>query len=221
MHVRKVRAEMEPPGWAQLLAHHEGGLLVGASLVASATLLLLTYGPLWTKHPPGHLLGPVSWSFTDSWATTLTTVGAVLGTILASSRALPETTTLLTRAGFAGLSLFFGFLVLLSPLLYRAFAHFTNAPQYQGFVGVFVVACATTAWGVMGQLATALLLVQEMVTASTLPASLSIPYPVFLLAALVLVATYTCRWARAIIQTAVPRPAMGVAPALLPEWPLM
>lgn len=224
---------MEWLPWAPFLASYDGCLLVGASLVGAVALVLCTYLPLRTSRPPDSLVGPVNWSFTDSWATTLTTVGAIVGTILATSKALPETTTLLTRAGFAGLSLLFGLLVLVPPLLYKAFAHFTSAappkptdpPHYQGFVRVFVTACAITSWGVIGQLMTAALLLEEMTLppAPTLPAPLSRTFLLLLLAALVLVVVYTFRWMTVIIEAAVPKPVPGpgFAPAEARAWTLL
>src|SRR5438874_1354013 len=67
-------------------------------------------------------LGEINWSFSDSWASNLTALGALLGTILAASGVIPKGASPLSTRGLAGLSLLFGFLVLLAPVLYSAFA---------------------------------------------------------------------------------------------------
>src|SRR5204862_3856150 len=63
-------------------------------------------------------LGPPNWNFSTSWASNLTVVGALLGTILAAG-VLPDHTAI-TKSTYAGLNLLFGILILVAPLAYVA-----------------------------------------------------------------------------------------------------
>jgi hypothetical protein len=63
---------------------------------------------------------PVDWSFKESWASTITAVGALFATIV-SSTALPAATEV-PKATWAGISFFFGVLVVVAPLVYAAFS---------------------------------------------------------------------------------------------------
>ena len=104
-------------------------------------------------------MGTPTWSFTTSWATTLTTVGAVLGTILTSVQTENQQT--FQKEGVLGLSLFFGLVVLIAPVLYSAISvhkriidQGKETPEYQGFVWMFNIICCLTLWAVYGQLVT-------------------------------------------------------------------
>jgi hypothetical protein len=102
-------------------------------------------------------LGVVGWSFSASWASTITEVGAVFGIVVASrvsdTRA-PSVPTLM------GLNLLFGAAVLMAPLLFNALSRVDpdpqprgQGPQYSGYVLGFLAACFLTLWAVVGQLA--------------------------------------------------------------------
>lgn len=117
----------------------------------------------------GYRMGPVNWSFTDSWASTLTILGAVLGTILGADL-LPAETTNLPSDSYPGLNLFFGVLVALAPLVFNA----TRRPekvanpvgddgiQYQGVVWAFLLGTTFTLSGAFGEIATVYLLLAEL-----------------------------------------------------------
>ncbi|HEX4207152.1 MAG TPA: hypothetical protein VHZ51_23725 [Ktedonobacteraceae bacterium] len=104
-------------------------------------------------------MGTPTWSFTTSWATTITTLGAVLGTILMSLNS--DDQKKFQTEGVLGLSLFFGLVVLIAPLLYSAVSvhkrvidQGKETPEYQGFVWMFTIICCLTLWAVYGQLVT-------------------------------------------------------------------
>jgi hypothetical protein len=128
-------------------------------------------------------LGPVNYDFNESWASTLTEVGAILGTILATSDVLPKEG--FDKATFAGLNLLFGALLLIAPFLFKTLSKrkivqvddgtgtgaTRDAIQYQGYVVSFLVATAIILWAVVGELFTMGLLLGELLTgkAHTVP----------------------------------------------------
>lgn len=122
-------------------------------------------------------LGPVDWDFSKSWASNVTVIGALLGTIL-SAGVLPEVTTT-PKATYAGLNLLFAVVIVVAPFLYRATqsvvaVHQTTAetePQYQGYVWSFLVSSALTLWAVVGELATIGLLFDEIRTGRSMPSA--------------------------------------------------
>jgi hypothetical protein len=145
----------------------------GAAVFVVARWLLPTKGPCKLSSR----LGPLNWDFSKSWASNITVVGALLGTIL-SAGALPDTTTI-SKATYAGLNLFFGVLILIAPFLYTATQGVVpvhkrgteKEPQYQGYVLAFLVSSAITLWAVVGELVTVLLLFREIRTGNSIPAA--------------------------------------------------
>ena len=93
-------------------------------------------------------MGGPSWDFSQSWATTLATVGGVLNTVLVAG-ALTQTKVP------SGLGAFFGILALLGPFAFSALllhrlrrqsAGAAGLPQYEGCVAGFLLACLLTIW---------------------------------------------------------------------------
>jgi hypothetical protein len=103
-------------------------------------------------------MGSVTWSY-NSWASNITIAGASLTTILTFA-ALPERTHHFSKTGYATLAFLFGVLVGLAPIIYnfvrvpvrKTDSDSKDEPHYQGFVGMFLVVCIFTIWGVAGQL---------------------------------------------------------------------
>ncbi len=129
-------------------------------------------------------MGKPQWSFTSSWATTITTIGAVLGTVLAV--ALPNQIEQFSKNGVMALNLFFGLVALVAPLLYSAIGVHVRAKdedkeliEYQGFVWMFFLTCWLTLWAVLGQL------VAVTSTITVLVASPGLLQPVFIMAVIV------------------------------------
>ena len=147
------------------------GPAVGAGVFVTARWLLPTPGPCTLTSR----LGPADWSFSTSWASNITVVGALLGTIL-SAGVLPDATKV-SKATYAGLNLFFGVLILVAPLLYTATQNAVEVhrrdpekeTQYQGYVFAFLAASAITLWAVVGELVTVLLLFREIRVGNSIP----------------------------------------------------
>jgi hypothetical protein len=148
----------------------------------------------------------VNWDFTKSWASNLTVVGALLGTILAAG-VLPDQTAV-TKATYAGLNLLFGILILVAPLAYVAMqrekplrvAKDVTEPQYQGTVFWFLASSTLTLWAVAGELATVGFLFRDIRSAESLPKATVIAMWVLVIGAAVLIGVYTWTSVRAILK---------------------
>jgi hypothetical protein len=144
-------------------------------------------------------MGPVGWKFTDSWASTVTVVGALLGTIVASN-ALPEETTLQPKITYAGLNFLFGVVIVLAPLLYTSTAApvqltrrnvHGKEPQFQGYIWTFLAASCLTIWATVGELATVVGLFNEIRLANSLPLAVVVLLLVLVVVAIVLLGRYS------------------------------
>lgn len=92
-----------------------------------------------------------------SWASSLTALGAALGTVLAATGFLTDVVAGLSTGMFAAMSLLFGFLVLLGPVLYTAFHNRDGEPTYVRLL----IAAGLTVWAAIGELITAAQLVSR------------------------------------------------------------
>jgi hypothetical protein len=134
------------------------GLLLG-----SAALGVLVIGVRALSQPVlaklSDELGPVDWDFTQSWATSLTTVGALLGVVL-SGTDIPSTGNSVNKTDFVTLNLVFGVLAVAGPFVWSTLRRGSAAggrARFTGSVRGFllasgVVLCATT--GELGTLIT-------------------------------------------------------------------
>jgi len=146
---------------------------VNGALIAPfiAALLLLIAAAIYGCRDAGLLdsVGTAELEFSKSFATTLTAVGALLGTIIAAG-VLPEDTVNLSKAGFTGLNLTFGIAVVVAGVVYsaiqRAFVEQatdgTKAWKLKGYVIPFLIAALITVWAVFGELWTMWRLVEEL-----------------------------------------------------------
>jgi hypothetical protein len=120
-------------------------------------------------------MGSPEWDFSKSWASNITVIGALLGTII-SAGVLPAQTAL-PKATYAGLNLFFGALILVAPFVYTATQKEVSPdrprrpqePRYEGRVYWFVAASGLTLGAVLGELATIFLLFREIQTGGSMP----------------------------------------------------
>lgn len=136
-----------------------GACAVGVALVLARVPALTVDG---TRVSLGSRMGPGSWSFSDSWASNLTTVGAFLTTILtASIFNSPSAPVKPLIDDYVSLSLFFALLTIVAALVYSAsssdidvLVNGERVTQRQGWVWSFLVAGALTLWSTLGQLAT-------------------------------------------------------------------
>jgi hypothetical protein len=118
---------------------------------------------------------PADLDFSTSFASTLTAVQALLGTVIAAS-VLPEQTTTLSQAAFIALNLIFGAGVVVAGLVYAALQvpKWTDVDppagqqvtrqrvQMEGTVTGFLIASFVTIWAVFGELWTMWLLFDEL-----------------------------------------------------------
>src|ERR1700730_2122132 len=116
-----------------------------------ATAIARKKGLSWLGKPAP----PPKWSF-ESWATHLTAVGALLGTVLGSA-SLPETPTQIDKTSLVALSLLFGALVVVAPFVFEAIQRPTPPTSAEseggsGFVGVLLLSCAITFGAVIGEI---------------------------------------------------------------------
>jgi hypothetical protein len=209
----------------RLLAAWDGGVLVWGSLGLSVILVALCWSKLRSDHKLADPLGEVEWSFTDSWASMLTAVGALLGTILATSGILPMNAEPLSSNALTGLNLFFGALVVIAPLIFSAVQMVQppvkddEGPRYKGFVWGFLLACLLTIWGVLGELGTLFLLLRE-VEAGFFNEPVMWLFAAVLFAAIVAVFVYS---ANRILATISWKPAEGLVADTTParRWRLL
>jgi hypothetical protein len=177
-------------------------------------------------------LGPPDWSFSDSFATNVTVVGALLATILAAN-AIPKVPTTLPATSFATLDLFFGTLVVIAPVLFAALSGSEividpNDPhkkrmiaQKQGIVLGFLLAAIGTAWGAIGQVATVFYLFREIEDAGFLPQiALQIFQAAFAVGAAAMI-LYLVRGVRATLNIPVTLSRSINSPDALPRWSLL
>ncbi len=149
-------------------------------------------------------MGPAAWDFSQSWASTLTLAGALLASILAETSVVPETPEYLGRAAYGGLSILFGAISLLAPLLYTASKKIkltgdTKKPRYVGIVENFLLASGLSIWAAYGQLFTVALLLLEVEAANSLPDSIIPLFAVLIVVAVVSLWLYAWRSIRWIV----------------------
>ena len=145
-------------------------------------------------------MGKAQWDFSKSWASTITAVGALLATVL-STKGIG---TLLSL--YAALSIFFGILVAVAPLVYSATGQERpidtptgqQSLQYKGRVLAFLVTCMLTLWAVFDELETIIPLLKDLTTAppagqqpqSFFSSSIILMLQIFVIGAMILVAVY-------------------------------
>jgi hypothetical protein len=144
-------------------------------------------------------IGDTSWDFSKSWASNITVVGAILGTVL-SAKVLPTPTTVVDSPnGYTALSLLFGALVVVAPLLFttlRSGKPDPKGPVYTGYGWGFLLASCVTLWAVIGELATVGLVLYEAQHGNTLARGAVIPVWGVLGSAIVLVSVYGLKTVR-------------------------
>jgi hypothetical protein len=151
-------------------------------------------------------MGPANWDFSKSWASNITVIGALLGTII-SAGVLPAQTAL-PKATYAGLNLFFGALILVAPFVYTATQKEVphdrqdgpQEPSYEGRVCWFVAGSGLTLGSVLGELATIFLLFRDIQTGGSMPQAAIWFLAVVMAIACVLAGLYGFRSIRATLK---------------------
>ncbi len=104
-------------------------------------------------------MGSPTWSFTESWSSTLTIAGTILTGLLGFA-GLPDYGHTMSRKTYGIASLLFSTLIMLAPGVYNLFRKTTQVkneagmlvPQTQGIVLFFLAAALLTTTGVLAQL---------------------------------------------------------------------
>jgi hypothetical protein len=145
-------------------------ILLIAAVGAAVALMAYTIGWALTRGKGCDLFneapGP-KWKFDDSWATTLTAIGALLGTVVGSS-ALPEIPHEIDKDTATLLSLGFGGAVVSAPFIFSAVRSpnkDTTDPDAGrwGFNIALLLSCSVTFGAVVGELATLGLVSWELI----------------------------------------------------------
>lgn len=133
--------------------------VLAAALVAIGRLSTTTRPALRSTITPANL------SFSSGFASTLTIVGAVLGTVIAAG-VLPSDTSHLADSAYKALNIIFGALIAAAVLIFSAFQKQTpgkdGSPELRSYVWAFMLACAVTAWAAFGELVTLWFLIWDI-----------------------------------------------------------
>ncbi len=158
---------LSPPAPASYLVWVPMGVAVLVTLIPFLVMLNKK------KVSPLDKMGSPTWSFKESWASNLTLASGALVTALTFT-ALPERTEHFSKTGYLTLTFIFAALIGIAPFVYnivRKPVETVNPAglpvvQHHGYVGLFLLACLLTIWGVIGQLITLWFNVDEIVRAN-------------------------------------------------------
>ena len=186
-------------------------------VVGSRYLLLLS------EFPPTRRMGSAELDLSSSWATTLTTVGAVLGTVLSTELLKGD-----ERLTFVSQNILFGVIVVFAGLVYSAVRNPVTVDseieeeekENQGYVGVFVIACALTLWAVAGELLTILTLLRAIADPNTSSSPVPTVFATLMLLALVCFVKYTWQTMKSTLEALPPGTGSKQNPSL-PKWSVL
>jgi len=176
----------------EIFINNLANILVSLAFVASILIVIISY--LYLRRKDHYYLsehmGKGQWEFSKSWATNITILGSLFCAIIAQ-----DTDEALK---YAGLSVFFGVLVVISPLVYNAASqphtkHNATGDeeiQYLSPLWAFLVSAALTLWAVLGQLATVITLLTSVAVKSSLSYSVTSLLLICMVLATVLVVIY-------------------------------
>jgi hypothetical protein len=139
-------------------------VLFGPAVVA---LLLVAIGWHNAENPPkaGEVISPANFSYSSGFASTLTVIGALLGTIIAAG-ILPSDTSHLAGSAYKALNIIFGALIASAVLIVSAFQKQTTgkdgSPELRAYVWAFMLACVVTGWAAFGELVTLWFLIWDV-----------------------------------------------------------
>ena len=164
--VKDTASETVVPGMISLQLRrvapgYRGCTLTGILLSALAWSIVIAVVGLIRTRSRGKwssLKTKLTFVFKTGWATNLTTTGVLLGTFL-SAQVLPGETFFMSKTQYITLNLMFGLFVLFASAIHNSLSY--------GWV--FLAASAVTLGAGLGELATVILLVQEMGFQSSVP----------------------------------------------------
>jgi hypothetical protein len=160
---------------------NEWVLLRCALLAAAVAVGIAGLTVIWRYRSKGglkvllHRMGSPSWSFTDSWSSTITIAGAIVISLL-NFAGLPDQGHTLSKKTYGLISLLLAALIGLAPGMYSLFRKPVQAKdaasalvvQYQGIVLLFLVAAMFTMTGVVAQLGLLGVLFEDLCVAGLL-----------------------------------------------------
>lgn len=200
-------------------------VLIAPLIVA---LILLAIRGVTMRNGFGGAVGTVDLDFSKSFATTLTAIGALLGTIL-SAGLLDDATPGISKEGFQALNLTFGVLVLVAPLVYLLFQRqvttetrrgnppkSTKETHYQGKAWALLLAGGITLWAVLGEIVTIYLLLEQLNAAGEISSTAIMIMQVAVGIGAILAVAYSWRKLRWIVEAAAGEPAPALAGGFLP-----
>jgi hypothetical protein len=131
-------------------------VVLWSGILAALTCIVAHFAISWGLRPPGTKpptlkseIDPVqTWTFSGSWASNITALGAVLGTVLAATGFLTDVIPGISTGMFVAMSLLFGFLVLIAPVIFTAMYDRAGKPSYAGLL----TAATFTLWAAIGEL---------------------------------------------------------------------
>lgn len=181
--------------------------LIGGTLVFAFVLTMFCYARKYisrTNHFDYQwyeLMGGPNWNFSSSWATTLTAVGGLLGTVISTignGLAVNKSTTLTIAIQHIALFFFFTIITLLAPLVYSSIGKHVLTkgddgkltPEIQGYVIMFFITSVLILWAVCGQLVTVAITLHSLADPGFSNSALTIIFFIALILALVCVVSY-------------------------------
>lgn len=184
-----------------------------------------------------HRMGGATWSFTESWSSTITVAAGLLTTFVGLA-GLPEQGHILSRGAYGVASALSAALITLAPGVYNLFRRPIVVPvaggpdkiEYQGLVVMFIAAAAFTISGALAQLGLLRFVLRDLAWAGVISHPLADHMAIvwFALQGATLLYALT-----SMIRTIAAKPQAGgphvfmlrapgsAAPAPLPQWPLL
>jgi hypothetical protein len=163
--------------------------------------------------------GAAEIDFTKSFASTLTAVGALLGTIIAAG-VLPEETVNLSKGAYVGLNLTFGVAIVIAAAVAGSF--FTSKAvngkegaewKVKGYVWPFMLGALVTLWAVFGEMYTTFWLIGELGAGEGFTLLGITMLRVLLVAGVIALLPYTILKVGIAVKTPVPEPDAPTGPA--------
>ncbi|MDX6581004.1 MAG: hypothetical protein QOI10_188 [Solirubrobacterales bacterium] len=189
---------------------------LGAAVLLIVVAWVAVVRPIALTEP----LGTLDLGFSASFASTLTAVGALLGTIIAAG-VLPEDTVNLSKDAFTALNLLFGVAIIVSGVVYAALQRavwvdsetvpLQQERKLQGYVGPFLISCLITVWAVFGELWVTWLLIDELGQGDGFTGLAVTVFRILLLVGAVAMIFYTLRRIQSIVKSKQTKPGATAA----------
>jgi hypothetical protein len=159
---------------------HDWAVFMYAAMAAALVVVLSGGTAVARSRDPRlltHRMGTPTWTFTDSWSSTMCVAGSIVTPILTFA-GLPEQGYTLSRSTYGIASLISAGLIGLAPGIYNLFRKPVPAPAgtsmtYQGFVSMFLIAAVFTVSGSLAQLGLLRLVGRDLAVAGVIAPDLA------------------------------------------------